>query len=379
MKRSKNYYRAIAIMVGYIVGVGMFGLPFLTAKAGVFSFFIFLISLGLVQYLIHLIYANLIIETPGYHRMPGYVGIYIGNWGKISVFIAKLIGNYGALLAYTIITGTFLYQLLGNIFGGSEFLYATIIFLFEAIIVLFGIKMIAKVELYMSALLFLIVGLMFFRGLGVIDIDNFTTLDIKNIILPYGAMLLALDGAGSLPMVAKLINKDKQQIKSVVRVSLIIAMIITTIFTLTIVGISGDQTTEDSLTGVRAVLDDGVVVLALVFGIFSMMTSFFGVSESIKETLWWDFKINKNLAWFLAVSVPYIFYYYGFTDLVNVISFIGAVGGGFAAIMMILVFRKLKKQNKLSLFNIKPHKSLLYLLIFLFACGILYELYFFIF
>ena len=140
--------------------------------------------------------------------------------------------------------------------------------------------MIAKIELYMSALLFLVVGLMVWKGWGVVDTKNFVSLDIKNIILPYGAMLLALDGAGSLPIVAKLVNKDKLQMKSIIRISLLLAVIITTIFTLTIVGISGAHTSEDALTGIRAVLDDGVIILALIFGIFSMMTSFFGVSES---------------------------------------------------------------------------------------------------
>jgi len=364
-------------MVGYIVGVGMFGLPFLTVKAGVFSFFIFLVSLGLVQYLLHIVYANLIIETPGFHRMPGYVGIYMGKGGKISVFIAKLIGNYGALLAYIIVSGNFLYQLLNKFWGGTPFIYATIVFGLESIIVFFGIKAIARAELYISTLLLLVVGLMAVRGWGVIDIENFTSLNIKNIILPYGAMLMALDGAGSLPIVAKLVNKNKTEIKSIIRVSMIISIIITTVFTLTIVGISGAQTSEDALTGVRSVLDDGVIVLALIFGVFSMMTSVFGVAESVKETLWWDFKVNEKLSWFLAVSVPYLLYCLGLTSLVRVISFIGAVGGGFAAIMLILVFKKLKKQDKLSLFTIKPHKFLLYLLIFLFTCGMLYELYFF--
>ena len=110
---------------------------------------------------------------------------------------------------------------------------------------------------------------------------------------------------------------------------------------------------------------------------FADKSFFVCLSESVKETLWRDFKVNKYLSWFLAISVPYLFYVFGFTSLVNVISFIGAVGGGFAAMMLMVVFRKLKKQNKLSLFDIKPHKSLLYLLIFLFACGMLYELYFF--
>ena len=48
-------------MVGYIVGVGMFGLPYLTVRAGWLSFIILLAVLGSAQYLIHLVYANMIV------------------------------------------------------------------------------------------------------------------------------------------------------------------------------------------------------------------------------------------------------------------------------------------------------------------------------
>ena len=127
----KNFLQALAVMIGYIIGVGMFGLPFLISKAGILTFFVFIILLGFVQYLLHLIYANLIIVSDGYHRLPGYAEIYLGKKGKIVVFVAKLVGSYGALIAYIIITGIFLNQLLSQYFGGSEFLYATSLFIIE--------------------------------------------------------------------------------------------------------------------------------------------------------------------------------------------------------------------------------------------------------
>ncbi|MCD4761331.1 hypothetical protein K8R32_00015, partial [bacterium] len=70
-KKRKVFYEAIAVMTGYIIGVGMFSLPYLTVRAGLVSFFLFLVGLGYVQYTIHLIYANLIVVTRTYHRMPG--------------------------------------------------------------------------------------------------------------------------------------------------------------------------------------------------------------------------------------------------------------------------------------------------------------------
>jgi len=374
--KPKNYFKAIAVMVGYIIGVGMFSLPYLISKAGVLTFFVFIIVLGLVQHLLHLIYANLIVVTKGYHRMPGYVGMYLGRDGKRLVFIAKLIGNYGALLAYIIITGIFLYQLLSPYFGGSEFLYATVLFALEAMIIYFGIGMIARVELIMTGLLLLVVGLIAWKGWGVVNAENLTLLNWKYFLLPYGAMLFALDGNGSLPIVTKLLKRNRKAIKSVIRIGTFLPVVVIIIFTITILGISGNQTTADALTGAGLILGDGVIFFALIFGILSMTTSFFGVAESIRETLWWDYKFNKNFAWATAVFVPYILYILGLKNLINVISFAGAIAGGLSAIMLILVFRKMEKQkNKLVLFKYKPGIFVICFLISLFVGGIIYEVY----
>ena len=375
----KNYFQAIAVMVGYTIGVGMFGLPFLISKAGFLTFFIFIILLGSVQYLLHLIYANLIVVSDSYHRLPGYAEIYLGKKGKIIVFIAKLIGNYGALIAYIIITGIFLNQLLSQYLGGNEFLYATLLFIIEAIIVLFGIKMIAKAELFMAILLLLVILFITIKGWPAIQLANYEIIDWKYFLLPYGAMLFAIDGGGSLPIVVKLLRRHKQSVKNVVRIGTALPVLVIIVFTLVIIGISGVGTTPDGLVGVKNVLDDGVIFFSLIFGVLTMITSFLLVAESIKETLWWDFKMNKYLAWFLAISVPYLLYIAGIKNLTNVISFAGAIAGGLSAIILIIIFRKLKKMpGKLVLFKQKPGKLVSYFLISLFAAGIIYEIYYFL-
>lgn len=373
----KNYFKAVAVMVGYIIGVGMFGLPFLVSQAGILSFAVFVVIFGPVQHLLHLIYANIIVVTKGYHRMPGYAGKYLGHKGKIIVFVAKLIGNYGALLAYIIITGIFLHQLLGPIFGGSEFMYATILFLIEALVIYFGIGMIARAELIMTILLLLVVGIIGWKGWGIVDLANYSLVNWHYFLLPYGAILFSFDGNGSLPLVAKLLNKNPKAMKSVVRVGTVLSIVVITGFTLIIVGMSGAQATPDALTGISQVIGNGIVLFALIFGILTMVTSFFGVAESVRETLWWDFNVNKKLAWALAVFVPYLLYLSGFKNLIEVISLAGAVAGGLCAIILILIFKRLQKKNELVLFKYQPSQTLNSILIAMFICGIFYEMYYF--
>ncbi|MCK4539755.1 hypothetical protein KAU09_01210 [Candidatus Parcubacteria bacterium] len=374
-QKNKRYFQAIAVMVGYIIGVGMFGLPYLTVRAGWLVFIILLVVLGPAQYLVHLIYANMIVINRSFHRLPGYVEKYLGLKGKWAVFAAKLIGNYGALLAYIIISSIFLRQLLSPFLGENLILYASIIVGLGAIVVFKGIRAISKVELYMSALLFFVIGIMVYKGWDAIEAKNYLAIDWKNILLPFGAMLMSLDGNGSLPIVGRLIKKDAVLFKSVIRTSMVLSLLILTLFVFVIVGISGADTTPDALVGVQQVLANGIINFVLIFGLFSIMTSIIGVAESIKETLWWDFKVNKTLSWALAIFVPYILYLAGVTDLISVISFVGAVGGGFCAIVMLIVFLKIKKKkNKLPMFTYKPSNALVYLLMGLFAAGMIYEI-----
>ncbi len=376
---NKDFFKATAVMIGYVIGVGMFGLPFVVAKAGYVPFLIFIGVFGMVQYLQHLIYANIIVVTKGYHRLPGYAGLYLGKNGKTIIFIAKMLGNFGALLAYIIITGVFLYQLLGASLGGSEFIYSTILFFICAALVYSGIGAIARAELLMSGLLIAVVIFIVIKGWGAVTAVNFTVFDWPYLLLPYGATLMALDGNGSLPVVAKILSKDPKLLKKVVRWGTFIPLAITVVFTLVVVGISGPNTTPDSLTGVKRILNDGVVFFSLIFGVLTMATSILLVAEAIKETLWWDYQLNRKLAWALAVAIPYGLFLCGIRNLTGVISIAGGVAGGLSAIMLILMFHSMREMpGKAVLFKRQPSTVLLFILVSLFVFGMAYELYYFI-
>jgi len=371
---SNNIYKASAVLIGYVLGVGMFGMPYMISRAGLASFFFFVIALGLVQHFLHLIYANVIIVTKEYHQLPGYAGLYLGSPGKRLAAMAKLTGDIGALLAYIIITGIFLNELLSPYLGGSEFIYATVLFVLEATLIFFGIGMLARAELVMTLLMLLVVALISVKGWQFVDAGNFKVIDWRYALLPYGAMLFALDGNGAIPMVVRLLRRNQRNIRRVIRLGFIIPVSVIIIFTLVVSGITGAGSTPDGLSGLRSTFQNGVLVFALIFGVLCMVTSYLGVSESAQEALCRDFKFPKRLSWALVSFIPYIMYLIGFKNLINLINFVGGVAGGTLAIVLILIFLKLeKKKGGLVIFKQKPSLTFTFLLIFLFICGIIYE------
>jgi len=372
---NKKLAQSVAVMVGYVIGVGMFGLPYLTMKSGIASFLLLIIGFGLLQIMFQLIYANLMLETGKLHRIVGYAEMFLGKKWKTVSFAAAAIGSYGALLAYIVITGIFINQLLGPILGGSEFLYASVLFVLQALIIFFGIGVIARFELLMTGLLIFTVFIVAVKGFSHIDLANYALIDWRYLFIPYGAALFSTDGNGAVPFVVQIVKGDRRLTKKALKLNFIISVSVIIAFTLVVLGISGASTTPDSLTGLKGVLGDGVITFSLIFGILTMITSFLGVAQSLREVFEWDYGIGRTASWALAVFLPYLMYIFGLSDLSGIISFAGAIASGASAVVLIMIFLKLKKEKtgKLILFKHKPSDLALYGLVAVFILGLIYE------
>ncbi|MAF20621.1 MAG: hypothetical protein CMI55_02985, partial [Parcubacteria group bacterium] len=84
MKRSFIY--ALSTLVGSIIGVGLYSLPYITARVGIWVMLFYFLVLSLVSILIGLIYGEVILRTKGLHRLPGYAEKYLGLGAKRITF-----------------------------------------------------------------------------------------------------------------------------------------------------------------------------------------------------------------------------------------------------------------------------------------------------
>ncbi|MFA4941110.1 MAG: aromatic amino acid transport family protein [Patescibacteria group bacterium] len=376
---SKNYFHAIATLIGTIIGVGMFSIPYVISKSGIILLFIYLPILGTVQYFLHKIYAEIVLSTKEKHRLPGYAEKYIGKKGKILSFIINILASYGTLLAYIIIGGIFLHELIGPILGGSVFSYSLILFALQAIIVLLGLRLIASVELGMTGLLLFVIGLLVWRGWSYIEPANFNLVSWPYIFLPYGPIFFAVGGADAIPTMCKLLAQKKDNIKSAIAWGTFIPLVVTMIFAFVIVGITGGNTSPDTLVGLRAVLSDGVIIAVLSLGLLSIITSFLITAQAAREIFWWDFGMNKNIAWALACFVPLILYLLGLQNLTKIVSLTGAITGGLIGLLYIwLLIEVKKKAEQPSIIKNKINKPVVWVLSFLFISGLIYEIYYFL-
>lgn len=372
---SKNYLLAVATLMGTIIGVGLFAMPFVINKAGIIPLFIYLIGLAALQYYLQLLFAEAVLSTKEKHRLPGLAGRYINQKSKIFTFFVEIVGAYGSILAYIIIGGLFLQQLLSPFWGGSMVFYSTILFAGVSLIVFFDIKLIAGTELVLTSFLVVAIGLIAWRGFGQIQLNNYNLLDWKNVFLPYGPIFFAVGGGAAIPEICRLLAYQKEKIKSAIAWGTFIPAALMLIFVLVIIGITGVNTTSDTLAGLSLVLNDGVITFSLIFGLLAIITSYVVIAQATEEVYQWDIGLKNKLAWFLACFIPYFLYLIGWTNLIKVISFTGAVSGGLSGIILIwLVFKVKANPERVSAIKNKLTKPVAYFLSLLFILGVIYEI-----
>lgn len=371
----KNYLLSIAILIGTIIGVGMFAMPFVINKSGILSLFIYMPVLGFIQYYLHLLFAEAVLSIKGSHRLPGYAEKCFGATSKKIILVFNMLCDYGTILAYIILGGIFLHQLLNPIWGGSIFFYSTILFTIQALIVLFGIKTIAAAEFLMTGLLLVAIMLISWRGWNFINPANYTLVNWNNFLLPYGPVFFAVSGYAAIPEICKLLAHNKEKIKSAIAWGTFISVLMMAVFVYVIVGVTGENTSPDTLSGLKNIFGGGVMTFAFILGLLAVVTSFLTISQSLREVFWWDFKINKNLAWFLALSVPYLLYFFGLRNLTTVVSLTGAVASSLLGISMTLIVLKIKKKrDRISCIKNYINRPIVFVLCLMFVLGLIYEI-----
>lgn len=362
---------AIATLSGTIIGVGLFALPYVTLKVGFWVILGYFLILGSLVVLIHLFFGELSLKTPDFKRLPGFARIYLGNGGELIAYISTIFGIFGALLAYLIVGGEFLTELLKPVLGGNYLIYTLFYFIIGAFLIFFGIKAIAKVEFWGLILFFAIFAAIFFRGQSFIDIQNLfignRESGIGNLFLPYGVILFSLWGATLIPEIEEMLGKRKKTILKIIPIAILIPAVVYLFFIYLILGITGPQTTESALTGLRNILGDSIVSLALILGLLTTFTSFITVGLTLKKVFWYDFKLNKNLAWLITCFIPLVLYLAGFQSFIAVISAVGGIMLAVDGILILLMYKKVRPERKL----------LIYPLILVLLGGIIYSISYF--
>lgn len=350
----------VAILVGTMVGVGIFGVPYAFAKVGPILGSFLLLGLGAVMTLVHYYYGEICLQCDKKMRLAGYAEKFIGPWAKKAVTLSISFGFLGTILAYLIVAGDFLYVIFGNVqIGGWSWgapFYAFLFWLTGSILVYKGLKSIAAVEVVMSVFLIGVIALIFIASLGKIDVQNLSGINLRFSFIAYGVFLTALAGQAAIPEMGEVVQESnilsRKHFKKIITSTTGGIGLIYALFGLAVVGVCGQATTEEAMQGLIPYLGEKVVAVGAVFGVLACFTSFLVLEDNLKKIFSHDWRLHPLLAWAVVVFLPLFGYFGGLRDFISIISPVGAVMGGANGIVIVLMHNKISARHKALKFGI---------------------------
>lgn len=367
-----KFLLAVSTLVGTIVGVGFFGLPYVISKIGFFPGILYLFFLALVYLYLHLLFSEIILRTKEKRRLPGFAQKYLGNFAKKVLFFSSVVGISLTLICYIIAGGNFL-SILTKL---PIFLSAFILWAFFSIAIALGLKTISQIEFFMMILFSLAIFFIFFGALPKIKLENLAGFYPKNLLLPFGVILFSMAGTAGIPTIREILSGKEKKLKKAIIWGTLIPAFFYAIFAFSVVGVSGKATSQEAIEGLVSRLGKGIIFLGAIFGIMTITTSYLSLGIYLSDILFYDFKVRKFIGLAYVTSVGALGIVLGKDYLIPLMGLSGTVLSAFEAIILILIAKKAKiKGEREPEYQIPTPNCLFFFLIFIFFVGFVYQIY----
>ncbi len=347
MKRFGLELESFFLLVGTIVGVGMFGIPFVFAKAGFLTGLLDLVILTAAVVIVHLAYTDVVLEAGTTHRLPGYVRSYLGRGAGFLSLASYVFGLSGSLLAYIVLGGFFLQSLLTWMLPNVPALAGVFAFYVLGVgIMLRGVRFEGVANGILTVLL---IGAIIFLGVLLLPhaTGSFLTgFQATGLFVPYGVLLFSLAGAAIIPDMQILLGRERRGLlRRVVLLGTITSAVLYFLFAIAVVGVTGTSTTPDAFLGIAKAIGSGYLLAGALIGFLAAMTSFIPLGTVFHGVLKQDAGLPTKAAWLVVVGVPLLLWAIGFQDFIQIVSIIGVFGVGLDCIFILAMHQRLPRAD----------------------------------
>lgn len=337
-----RFLKSLMPFIGSVIGVGIFGLPYVFAQSGFFIGLIHLVVIGLVNASVLLLYADIVMNSKGQARLTGYMRTFLGeHWATLASVVA-FGTNWGAMLAYMILGGQFLFTLLSPSIGGEVVLYQLGFFILSSLLLIGGLGFIAHLELVFVTLLLIVLGIVLGGSLPYADLAFLTHTNLTHWFLPFGVVLFAYGGFAAVPEMAEVLQNERHKLRKAIMYGTAIVVLVYLAFAGIVVAVSGTETTQDAISGLGFIAGQWILILGSIVGFISVFTSFILLGISIMNTMLYDYKIRYFSAWGITVVIPLLVYLAGARNFISVIGLTGGILGSCFGLLVILLYLRAK-------------------------------------
>jgi amino acid permease len=374
-----GFYEAIATLIGTTIGAGILGIPYVVSKSGFLIGLAHILLIGTIIIILNLYLGEITLRTKKAHQLCGLANKYIGSIGGKIMAAMMMLGIYGAMIAYMIGVGDALNTIFPNV---SSVLFSICFFVIVAAAIYIGLDAIERSELFMSAIVVLLAGIIIAVSVfsGKFSLSNLSEIHTGSFFVPFGVVLFAFLGITAVPEMREEIGKQTKKLKKAIIIGGLVPLAIYALFAFAVVGISDGSVGEVATLHLGQMLGRGVGIFANLFAVFAMSMAFLALGLALKEMYCYDYRIRKTSAWILTCAIPLAAFLLaaliGINSFIAVLSIVGVFSGGIQGILIALMHRNAKsKGDRKPEYSLHDSKALSYIIMGIFAIGIICELF----
>lgn len=342
--KQKSYTLVVALnLLGTIIGAGVFGLPEVFARTGILGGSLLFFAVLTLAILLHLMFTDIVLNVPGKHRIPGYVGVVLGDKLYWLAGVGVFLKIAGTILAYIILGGEFLSMLSKNAFGGSTWIWSLVFWIAGSLVVFYGLKIVSAVE---SELTWLLIGFMLFSLLVLFPFVNwnvFGQMHLQGTFNAFGVIFFSVIGISIMPDLVDLAHGKRSDSRKGVFWGTLLAGILSWLFGIFIAGV---------YPGIHSVRDIQLVFPPIFWwlipsiGLLAVITSYITMAQALKFTLHIDLKLGSIAAWIITILFPFLLYIFVSRDFLATLGFVGGVLTAFVALLLCICAYKVFNASK---------------------------------
>jgi amino acid permease len=324
------FFQNIFLILGTVIGAGIFSLPFVLQRSGIVVFVTVLAVVAVVMVRVNIYVYEIVTHTRAKHQIPGYISLILGpGWGRVSLYM-MMFATGGSLVAFAFLGGTFIAQLLPV----SEQLGTMLFYTFAtAVILIAGTKLEAVDMIFTAIKMSLLVVIVLAMAL-VLPFETarvpFTSIDPLSVL---GAIVFAFTGFSTSAVLHRsALTKQSIYAAQVIIFVTYLLFSLAAYFFIDFTGFSLPNRQLDLLFNLA--------------GVFVVLTPYLVISMIGRETLLKDVRLNERTAIGLMAFVPFFFILFRVGSFLEVLSFTGGVFIATVGIMICQAYAKVFPQKR---------------------------------
>jgi len=353
--REIGLFEGIALIVAGTIGAGVLGVPYAVAQVGSFIGLFYLLFLGIIMLGFNLLIGEIAVRTKGEFQMVGLAKKYLGTWGEVTMTLLVYFVMFGILNVYIIGEG----QSLSQLFGGDPNTWGIIFWGVATFLVYAGLRVLKVIDFFLSLVILAVIVFISLVSVPHVETINFTYHNFTSFLLPFGVILFAYSGSGAVLESHSLLKNDKKKFKLAILISSLICMVVYIMFTLTVLGVTGKETTEIATIGLGQKIGSYLFWFGNIFAALAMGMGFLSHALMFRHSLSWDYKFSKPLATLVACGVPLILFVAGFRKFIVMIDIVGGVFLTTESLLLLIIYWKAKQAGDLPTGKYKLHHVVL--------------------